>query len=47
MYGGRFIYPQKAKVQTRHTYEQEFGDIKGLPSQNKFPAIFLITDDPV
>ena len=26
--------------QTRHSYEQEFGDLWGLPAENDFPSIF-------
>ena len=31
---------KKVTGQTRHGYEQEFGDIQGLPAQNDFPSIF-------
>ena len=31
----------------RHNYEQEFGDMWGLPPQNNFLSFFPITDDPV
>ena len=37
MYVGMFNDPKKATWQTRHIYEQEFGDIRGLPAQNGFP----------
>ena len=40
MCGGKFNNPKKAMLQTCHNYEQEFGDIWGLPEQNDLPSIF-------
>ena len=40
MYVGTFNDPEKATWQTRHSNEQEFGDLRGLPAQNNFPSIF-------
>ena len=40
MNGGIFNNPKKDMWKTRHAYEQEFRDIRGLPAQNKFPLIF-------
>ena len=40
MYTGTFNDPEKATRQMRHSYEQEFGDLWGLPAQNDFPLIF-------
>ena len=37
MYGGTSNDPQKSTWQMCHAYEQEFGDIRGLPVQNNFP----------
>ena len=40
MYAGTFNDTEKSTWQTRHGYEQEFGDLWGLPAQNDFPLIF-------
>ena len=40
IYGGTFNDPKKDTWQTRYSYEQEFGDIRGLPAQKYFPWIF-------
>ena len=40
MYAGTFNDLEKATLKTRHIYEQEFGDLWGLPAQNDFPSIF-------
>ena len=47
MYAGTFNDIEKAMWQTRHGYEQELGDLWGLPAQNSFHQFFLSTDDPV
>ena len=39
MYAGTFEDPEKSTGQTRHSYEQEFGDLWDLPAQNDFPSI--------
>ena len=44
MYGGTFKNPQKDMLLTCHTYEQEFGDIQGLPAQNDFTTSFKILE---
>ena len=41
MYAGMSNDPEEATRQTRHGYEQEFGDLWGLPAQNDFSSIFL------
>ena len=35
MYGGTFNHTQKVMWKTCHSYEQEFGDVRGLPAQKK------------
>ena len=40
MYAGTINDPEKDMLQTHHSYEQEFGDLWGLPAQNDFPTIF-------
>ena len=47
MYGGTPNHSKRDTQQTRHSYEQEFGDIRGLPVQNNFLLICLSTDDTV
>ena len=39
MYERTFNDPEKATGLTRHGYEQELGDLWGLPAQNDFPSI--------
>ena len=40
MYAGTFNDSEKDNLQTSHGYEQELGDLWGLPAQNNFPLIF-------
>ena len=40
MYVGTSKNPKKYMQQICHAYEQEFGDIRGLPERNNFPFIF-------
>ena len=39
MYAGTFNDTEKDMWQTRHSHEQEFGDLWGLLEQNDFPLI--------
>ena len=40
MYGRMFNDTKKSTLQTRHSYEQDIGYIRGLPAKKDFPSIF-------